>query len=363
MSLPHPPPVSLADYERLAEGYLAAGDWAYVAGGAGDEITVRWNSEAFAKLAIVPRVLRRSDQPSTALTVLGETLAHPIMIAPLAYQKLVHPDGELATALAAAAQDTLMILSTLSTTPMRDAIGVEGSACRWFQLYMQPSRAATLRLVRAAEEAGYTANVMTVDATLSGVRNHEERNGFRLPPHVRPVNLNIADATETQEEAPSSLSTVFRAFLKTAPAWQDVEWLVGETRLPVALKGVLSPVDAVTAVETGAAAIIVSNHGGRTLDTLPASVEMLPAVRDAVAGRVPILVDGGIRRGTDVLKCLALGARAVLIGRPVMHGLAVAGALGVAHVLRLLRDEFEIAMALTGCMSVSDLTAECLRPA
>lgn len=350
------PPVSIADYESRAERVLTANAWAYVAGGAGDEITMRWNRAAFEKFAIIPRVLVKPAPPSTAIELLGKELAHPYIVAPLAYQRLVHPDGELATALASAAQETLMVLSTLSSTEIEAAARVEGNSCRWFQLYLQPQRQDTLRLVRRAEAAGYEAIVLTVDAPLSGLRNREQRIGFRLPDGVSAVNLARPQADCDIHDSVAPRSDVFREFLRNASTWHDVEWLVTNTRLPVILKGIASADDVDLAIESGASAVIVSNHGGRTLDTIPATLDLLPPVVERVRGRVPVLIDGGIRRGTDALKCLALGAHAVLIGRPVLYGLAVGGARGVSHVLRILRDELEMAMVLSGAVTIDGIT-------
>lgn len=351
-------PVSLHDYEVLAERALDRNAWAYVVGGAGDEITMRWNRAAFERYGIVPRVLRRSEVPSTAFELLGQRFAHPILVGPLAYQRLVHPDGEIAAALACAAQEALMVLSTLSSTRLETVARAEGNACRWFQLYMQERREETLRLVRRAEEAGYRAIVVTVDAPLSGLRNRERRIGFRLPAGVKAANLPNASMQAPGDFGSGLSSTVFGEYLRLAPGWEDVRWLVSNCSLPVLLKGIASPRDAEIAIECGAQGIVVSNHGGRTLDTIPATLDLLPPIVKAVRGRVPILIDGGIRRGTDVFKSLALGANAVLIGRPVLFGLAVGGAMGASHVLRILKDEFEMAMVLAGAMTLGDIGAE-----
>jgi 4-hydroxymandelate oxidase len=345
-------PVCLADYERLAEQRLGAMAWAYFSGGSADEITLGWNRAAFDRLAILPRVLTGGPGGHTRLNLLGRDHVHPILVAPVAYQKLVHGDGERATAAAAEAQDTVMVLSTLASVTLEEAARA-GTTCRWFQLYLQRERAATLSLVRRAEAAGYEALVVTVDAPINGVRNREHRTGFALPPGIAAENLT--DITAPAVPLAPGASGVFDGLMATAPTWEDVAWLRSATKLPIVLKGILSAEDAVRAVEAGVAGIVVSNHGGRTLDTLPATIDALPAVAAAVQGRVSILLDGGIRRGTDVLKALALGASAVMVGRPVVYGLAVNGAFGVAHVLRLLRDEFEIAMALSGCRTLADI--------
>lgn len=352
-------PVCLADYERLAEQTLDANAWAYFGGGSADEITMRWNREGFDAIRLVPRVLRGGSGGSAAITLLGRDYAHPIFVAPVAHQRLAHADGEIATAIAAEAQDAGMVLSTQASIAMED-VARAGHTCRWFQLYLQPDRDGTLALVRRAEAAGFEALVVTVDAPINGVRNREHRVQFRLPPGIEAVNLRDVP----QRPMPALReggSAVFDQFMAAAPDWSDITWLREQTRLPVLIKGVLAVPDALAAIKAGVAGIVVSNHGGRTLDTALASIDALPDIAAAVAGRIPILLDGGVRRGTDVLKALALGANAVMIGRPIVYGLAVNGAMGVAHVLRLLRDEFEIAMALTGCRSVDEIGAHLIR--
>ena len=231
-------------------------------------------------------------------------------------------------------------------------LGEAGRGPIWFQLYWQAPRDTTLALVRRAEACGFEALVLSVDAPVNGVRDTERRQGFRLPPGTNAVHLQPAPATTT----PPGQSHIFDQLLPQAPDWDDVAWLRSQTRLPLLLKGITHPADAHLAIELGADGVVLSNHGGRTLDTVPATAQLLPAVARAIAGRVPLIVDGGLRRGTDVLKAIALGANAVMLGRPALHGLANAGALGVAHVLRLLRDELEVAMALCGCRTLADVT-------
>jgi len=360
------PPVSLADHEALAVQKLDAAAWAYFNGGAGDETTLQANTLAWQQLKLNTRVLRAMAGGHTRVSLLGRTLAHPIVVAPMAHQALAHPDAEAATALAAAALGAGMVLSTQANTRLEDVarlvLGEPDRGPLWFQLYIQPDREFTCDLVRRAESAGYEALVLTVDAPVSGVRDRERRTGFVLPPGVSAVNL-----TELLMPKPARLkpgqSALFDDLLTHAPIWDDIAWLRSITRLPVLLKGITHPADAVLAAEHGAAGVIVSNHGGRTLDTLPATAELLPAVVHALNGALPVLVDGGIRRGTDVLKAMALGASAVLVGRPIIHGLANAGAQGVAHVLRLLRDELEIAMALCGCHELTGAAEVLHRPA
>ncbi len=344
----------VADYERLAAQRLDANAWAYLSGGAGDEITARWNREAFDRIQLLPRVLRGGPGGHTRLELLGRPFAHPILVAPVAYHRLAHGDGESGTAAAAAAQEAGLVVSTLSSETL-EAVAAAAGPRRWLQLYVQPERAHTLDLVQRAEAAGYEALVVTVDAPVNGARDRERRAGFQLPRGITAANLTsyIAPAP------PAGMrSAVFDHFMARAPGWADIDWLVAQTHLPVVLKGILHADDAELAIAHGAAGIIVSNHGGRTLDTAAATIDVLPEIAERVAGRVPVLMDGGIRRGTDVFKAIACGASAVLVGRPVVHGLAVAGALGVAHVLRLLRDEFEIALALMGCTTLADIRRE-----
>ena len=337
---------TLADHEAHARTKLDDNAWAYFSGGAADEITLRANRSAWDRLSLLPRVLQPLAGFNTQVNLLGCTLAHPLLVAPMAWQRMVHTDGEIAMAHAAAAQGAGMVLSTQASQPLESVAQsfatYPEAGPLWFQLYLQADRGFTRQLVERAEAAGYQALLLTVDAPVQGARDRERRAGFRLPPGISAVNL---DGT------PPAAS-----LLDTAPTWDDVQWLQGITRLPVLLKGVMHPDDARQAATLGVAGLIVSNHGGRTLDTAVSTAYALPRVADAVGTHLPLLVDGGIRRGTDVLKALALGARAVLVGRPCVWGLANAGAVGAAHVLRLLRDEFEIAQALCGCVTPADIT-------
>ena len=354
-----PGTASLADHERLAQLQLDANAWAYFSGGAADEITLRANRSAWDGTTLLPRVLQPLAGGHTRIQLLGRTLAHPILLAPMAFQRMAHPDGELGTAYAAAALGAGMVLSTHSSTPVEAvAAAMQGDANSgplWFQLYLQHDRGFTRELVQRAEAAGAEALVLTVDAPCSGARDRERRAGFHLPTGISAVHLAGLASAPVRPLAPGQ-SALFDGLLQHAPTWDDVVWLQSVTRLPVLLKGVLHPLDAAQAAALQVAGLIVSNHGGRTLDTAPATAHALPRIAGAVQGALPLLVDGGIRRGTDVLKAVALGATAVLLGRPVIHGLAHAGAVGVAHVLRLLRDELEMAMALTGCATLAQAT-------
>lgn len=349
--------VTLADHEAHAQTVLDAQVLAYFNGGAADEITLRDNTAAWQRLRLAPRVLRSMAGAHTRVALLGRSLPHPVLVAPMAYQSMAHPQGELATALACSAQGAGLVLSTQASTPLEDVARLMLSETErgplWFQLYLLPDRGFVRELVQRVEAAGYEALVLTVDAPVQGARDRERRAGYRRPAGVTAVNL-----AGRRVPAPLALrpgqSALFDDLMTHAPSWDDVAWLRSITRLPVLLKGITHPLDARQALDCGAAGLVVSNHGGRTLDTMPPTAELLPAVVQAVDGAIPVLVDGGIRRGTDVIKAMALGAAAVLVGRPVLHGLANGGAHGVAHVLRLLRDELEIAMALCGCRQLDD---------
>lgn len=349
-----PPEIAaVADFEPLARERMTAQAWAYLAGGAADEITLRRNREAFDELRLRGRVLADLKGGDTRLQLFGQTFEFPILLAPVAYLKLAHPHGEIAAALGAAAAGAGFIVSTHASVALEQLAAGAGPRRLWFQLYVQPDRKFTAGLVRRAEAAGYSALVVTLDAPVNGNRNREQRARFALPPGVEAANtrdLPPAPVRRGGRDAP-----LCGGILEDAPSWRDLAWLRSLTRLPLLLKGIMAPEDAVRAIEAGVDGLVVSNHGGRTLDTLPASIEALPAVVDQVKGRVPVLIDSGVRRGTDVLKALALGASAALVGRPYVHGLAAAGAAGVAHVIGILRAELEVAMALTGCRDLPSI--------
>lgn len=348
---------SVTDYEPLARERLTEQAWAYLAGGAADEITHRANIEAFQRLSLRPRILQDLSGGSTRVELFGSSFAFPILLAPVAFQTMLHPDGEIASAVAASAMQTGMVVSTQAGRTMEE-IAKAATAPLWFQLYIQPDREFTLQLVRRAEEAGYRALVVTVDAPVSGLRNREQRAGFSFPPGIEAVNLRGMRTPAPHRSAAGSPVLLGSALLASAPTWRDIAWLRGQTRLPILIKGVTSAASAERALQEGLDGLIVSNHGGRALDTLPATISVLPEVVEAAGGRMPILMDGGIRRGSDVFKALALGADAVLIGRPFAFGLAAAGATGVSHVLNILRAELEFTMALTGCVDLKSIAPE-----
>lgn len=345
--------VSVDDYEVLAYERMEAPVWAYVSGGAADESTLRDNRAAFERIRLCPRLFRDFKGANTRLHLAGRSYEHPIFLAPTASHHLFHPEGELATVLGASALQAGMVVSTQASTSLED-IARTSKTPLWFQLYIQPDREFTADLVRRAEVAGYQALVVTADAPLSGLRNREQRAGFRVPPGIDAVNLRGLIPT------PPANKVFGSELMDAAPTWQDLAWLQSRTRLPIFVKGILDPEDAWIAAEQGVAGIIVSNHGGRTLDTLPATIDALPRIAERLEKRIPILMDGGIRRGTDVFKALALGASAVMIGRPYLHGLAAAGAIGVAHVLKILTTELEMTMALTGTRSLAEITPAAL---
>jgi 4-hydroxymandelate oxidase len=350
----HPPPVCLTDFEPLARAKMSAMAYEFLAGGAADEITLRANREVFDRMRLMPRILQDVSQINTSVEVVGQQLSAPIILAPIAYQKLFYPEGELATLRGAEAAGITMMLSTLSTASVEE-VAREAKHPIWFQVYVQPDRGFTRELIQRAEAAGVAAICVTVDTPVAGCRNREERTEFCLPEGLECPNLSgLKSGTPQRGHRPGGRE-IYSTLLDATLTWKDIEWIRSLTKLPVVLKGVLNPDDAERAVRVGAAGIIVSNHGSRNLDTLPATLDALPAVIDRIAGRLDVLMDGGIRRGTDIIKALALGADAVLIGRPYIYGLAVAGAEGVTRVLEILRAEFEIAMALTGRTSVSQL--------
>ena len=346
---------SLHDYERHAQARLSEQAWAYIYGASADEYTARSNESVYSAIKLLNQTLTDVSRGHTQLDLLGHRLAHPIMLAPVAYQKLAHVDGEIASATAAAAQGALFTLSTLSSSRIED-VAQCAQGPRWFQLYFQDSREQTLELIKRAEKSGFSAIVVTVDAPINGLRNREQRAGFQLPDGVRAVNCQ----PEGQRQINPDESMIFQGLMRHAPSWKDIDWLRQHTTLPIILKGLINPRDVSIALHHEIDGVVISNHGGRTLDTLPSPIEVLPRLHELTKGEIPIIVDSGIRRGTDIFKAIALGADAVMIGRPIMYALATAGALGVAHTIRLLRDELELTMALCGCETLSDITPDCL---
>ncbi|HLG59851.1 MAG TPA: alpha-hydroxy acid oxidase [Vicinamibacterales bacterium] len=345
-------PVSVADFEARARECLPSGVYDFCAGGAGDERTLAANEAAFADTVLLPRALEDTSRVDTSLSLLGAALNAPLLLAPVAFNRLLHPDGELAAARAAAAVGVAMVASTMASCPLED-IAAAANGTLWFQLYVLRDRGLTRELIRRSEAAGYDALVLTVDTPRIGRRERDLRNAFRFPADARPANLQAVSGSGLDSGA--GFVEFNRAVIDPVVTWDTVAWLTSVTRLPVVLKGVLSPDDAQRGVAAGAAAIIVSNHGGRQLDGALATLDALPDVVERVSGRCPVLLDGGVRRGVDVLAARALGATAVLIGRPYLWGLAVDGERGVTQVLNLLRQELELAMALSGCRCLSSI--------
>ena len=355
------PIVNVFDYEEIARRKLPKQIYDFIAGAADDEISLARNRGAWGEIQLLPRVLIDVSNVDTSTTVLGQKVSAPILLAPVAYHRAAHPEGEAATARAAAGADTIMILSTMATTTIEDVAASAAEGPKWLQLYVYPERKVTKSLVERAEKSGYTALCLTVDVPHLGRRERDLHNRLEFPPGILPVNFAGEIEVVQVRGLPSELAAQANALISPAITWDDVDWLRSITSLPVLVKGVLAAADAKIAVDHGVAGIVVSNHGARQLDGVPAPIEVLPEVVEAVAGRVPVLVDGGVRRGTDVVKALALGATAVLIGRPYIWGLAAEGEAGVRHVLTMLRAEFELAMALTGCRSVGEITRDHVR--
>lgn len=346
--------LSLRDFQCEARRRLDPVVYDFFAGGADDEVTLRANQAAFLRIGLVPRVLCGRAQRDLGISLLGSSVSMPILLAPTAFHRLAHPDGERATARAAAAAKTVMVVSMASTVAIEEiaaaARGVpESSPSLWFQLYIQPDLGFTEMIVRRAEAAGCSAVVVSVDSPVFGRRERDLHNGFNdLPAGMCCENL--------REFGGKSKSAPRKILFSPELSWREIEWLRKTTNLKVALKGIMHPEDARLAVQYGIDAIFVSNHGGRQLDTVPAAIDLLPPIADAVGGRIPLVQDGGIRRGTDVVKALALGATAVAIGRPTLWGLAVAGENGVTQVLEILRSELDRVLTLCGCQSVTNVS-------
>lgn len=355
--------VELMDFEAAARTTVEKMAYDYYASGANDQITLQDNREGFDRIRLLPRTLVDVSNVDLSTAVLGHTLPLPLLIAPSAFQRMAHPDGEEATARAAATHGIPMGLSTISSTALEDvaaaAHAVNADARLWFQVYVYKDRGVTRELVQRAEEAGFSALALTVDTPRFGRRYADVRNQFHLPPGITVANFEKRGMGQLDEVGgQSGLVAYANSLFDPSLTWKDVEWLRSITALPVLVKGVLRADDALKALDAGFSGIIVSNHGGRQLDTVPATIDALPQIVAAVAGRCEVLLDGGVRRGTDILKALALGAKAVMIGRPVLWGLAAGGQAGVERVLAILRDEFETAMMLAGCPTVGDVTAD-----
>jgi isopentenyl diphosphate isomerase/L-lactate dehydrogenase-like FMN-dependent dehydrogenase len=337
-------PANVWEYEELAAARLDAGAHGYFAGGAGDELTLRDNVAAFGRWQLRPRLLVDVGGCTTATTVLGQEVSMPLLVAPIAFQRAAHPDGEVAMARAAKDAGTIVCLSTISTTSPAEVAAT--GAPRWFQLYVFRDEGVTRDVIAQARDNGFTALLLTVDAPVRGNRERELRTGFAIPDDMHVASMGRGGVT------PKEVGDMISPSL----TWRDLERISAEARMPLLVKGILTAEDAILSVEHGAAGIVVSNHGGRQLDGVAATIDALPEVVEAVAGRLEVLVDGGVRRGTDVVKALALGARAVLAGRAPLWGLTVDGEAGARRVLELLREEIRVALQLVGATSPADVT-------
>jgi 4-hydroxymandelate oxidase len=350
--------VCLSDFEAIARERISPMAYEYISGGAGSEITLRWNEEAFQKIRLRPKVLVDVSTIDTRVNLFGEELPFPILLAPAAYHRLLHKEGELATAKGASAAGATFIVSTMSTTGIEEIAAVSTTPL-WFQLYVQPDRGFTKSLIQRAEDAGSRALCVTVDTPVIGTRNREMRMKFALPEDLTRPHLQGLKFTAETIHRPRE-GEIYASTFDPKLSWKDIEWILSFARVPVVLKGIMNADDAEIAAKSGVSGIIVSNHGARNLDTSPATIEALPEIAERVAGQISILLDGGIRRGTDVLKAIALGANAVLIGRSYLYGLGAAGAEGVTRVIKILRAEFEMAMALTGKTTIASINSSVL---
>jgi 4-hydroxymandelate oxidase len=350
--------LNLHEAEVEARERLSAQTFDYYAGGANDEITLHANRRAFEDMAIRYRVLVDVSQRELGTTLFGRAVTAPVVVAPMAFQRLAHPDGEAATARAAAAIGIPMTVSTFATQSIEE-VRAATSGALWFQLYVHQDRGITRELVSRVAAAGFDALVLTADVPEIGRRERDERNGFRLSPDLRVANFKDAASAPLQSDAEGSgLASFISGMRDSTLQWKDLDWLSRLAGIPLVVKGLVRADDARKAVDHGAAGIVVSNHGGRQLDTAIPSLQALPDVVDAVGSRIVVMMDGGIRRGTDILKALALGARAVMVGRPVLWGLAVDGEAGARRVLELLLAEFDLAMALAGAPRLADITSD-----
>ena len=349
--------LTLDDAERLAEEAISPEAWSYIVGGAGDERTLRWNREAFSRFRLRYRVLMDVSSVSTETTVLGTPVSIPALVAPMAFQQIAHEEGEIAMARGAAAAGTLMCLSTVATSTPADVAAAAPDGPRWLQIYVFRDRAVSDDVIEQALENGFSALVLTADLPVYGIRHREARTGFETP------DADVPAIVHARERGGDTEQHHTLGLLEPGLQWDYVTELVERWKVPVVVKGLVTAEDAVLACEHGASAVVVSNHGGRQLDGAIASLEALPDVVEAVGDRAEVYVDGGVRRGADVLMALALGARAVLVGRPAMYGLAFGGSKGVEQVLEILREETENALALLGCRSPAEVTAAHVKPA
>ncbi|XP_055532170.1 uncharacterized protein LOC129722603 [Wyeomyia smithii] len=348
--------VSVRDFEKRASEIIPLHALDYYRSGAGDELSLRLNRICFDRLRIRPRVLNSGASRDMTVRLFGDEYSMPIGISPTAMQRMAHPEGEVANAKAAASRGVAFTLSTIATSSIEQVAAGTPKSPKWFQLYIYKDRKLTESLVRRAEKAGFKAVVLTVDAPMFGLRRPDMRNKFSLAPHLILANFEGRQATGVQSQGGSGINEYIREQLDPTLCWDDVKWLVNFTKLPVVVKGILTKEDALIAVDLGVQGIWVSNHGARQLDSVPASIEVLPEIVAAVGDRTTVVIDGGVTEGTDVFKAIALGAKMVLFGRPAIWGLAVDGQQGVEQILDILRKELDLAMAFAGCQSVADIS-------
>lgn len=345
-------PLTLDDYERLAEQRLPHMAFEYLAAGVADDITLRSNREALNRIRIAPHIFVDVSSIDTRVMLFGQIYEFPILLAPTAYHCLFHSRAELETIEGANQAEATLVAASFSNVTIEE-VAAAAKQPLWFQLYVNPDRAFTRDLVQRAQDLGCPAICVALDVPVNGPRERELRAGFHLPAGAERANLRCLGAAVAAASHRPSGRNIYAAVRAPNVGWKDLEWLRSFARVPIVVKGVLRPDDALRAVEGGAGGVVVSNHGGRSLDTVPASIDALPSIADAIGGRVPLFLDGGIRRGTDVFKALAMGAAAVMIGRPYLYGLSVSGAAGVAHVVNILRTELEMTMGLAGTPSLA----------
>ncbi|XP_003215389.1 2-Hydroxyacid oxidase 1 isoform X1 [Anolis carolinensis] len=357
-------PICIADFEHYAKAFLGKSVYDYYKSGADEQQTLAENVAAFSRLKLYPRMLKDVSSLDLSTSVLGQKVSMPICVAATAMQCMAHADGEIATVRACRSMGTGMMLSSWATSSIEEVAQAAPEAVRWLQLYIYKDREVTKSLVRRAEKTGYKGIFVTVDTPFLGKRLDDVRNKFQLPPHLRMKNFETNDLAFSSEKGygeNSGLSVYVAEAIDPSINWEDMKWLRGLTSLPIVAKGIIRADDAREAVKHGVNGILVSNHGARQLDGVPATIEILPEIIEAVEGKIEVFLDGGIRKGTDVLKALALGARAVFLGRPIIWGLAYQGEQGVKEVLQILKEEFHLAMALSGCQSVEAIDRTLVR--
>jgi len=350
-------PINISDFESLAKEKLTQMAYDYYSSGANDEVTLKENCAAYKRICLKYRVLVDVSKRDISTEILGNKISMPVMIAPTAFHKMAHDEAEVAVARAAGAAGTIMILSTLSNSAVEEVVKASVKPV-WFQLYVFRDREVTRDLIKRAENAGCKAIVLTVDAPLLGTRERDVRNRFDLPEGITVKNLETVFKEKLPRKGDSGIASYVSEYLDASLNWKDIEWLKSITKLPLHIKGIACKEDAILSVKHGADGIVVSNHGGRQLDSCRATINVLPEVADVVQDKIEILIDGGIRRGTDILKAIALGAKAVLVGRPVIWGLAAEGEKGVKAVLEIFRKELDLAMALCGCDSIKKISKD-----